>query len=570
ANGVILWSDLVTNTDHQMIDTFQLDSTILALSLENDNEAAQTVDLSSLQDNLGDHTSTQNIATNGFYISNDGEEEGIFVDTTGRVGIGTNSPTDYLEVPMGVTDGSPQRIISNLAEDEVESIEVAWQSYTATINGTLGTISIPSAGFTSTFWTVTIYEGEGITGTVLGSLSASTNYDFSSLNIEQVANGIYTFSILISGGEFDPYSNSDYDGGISSLGTDRDLAFELFINPSIEGTFSVGENGVLINDYGLPLADGTSGQFLQTDGSGNVNWADQQTDTDNQKIDKLNLSGTTLEISLEDDGESDQTVDLSSIDTDTDNQKIDKLNLSGTTLEISLEDDGESDQTVDLSSIDTDTDNQTIDKLNLNGTTLELSLEDDGESDQTVNLASINTDNQTVDKFELSGNTLLISLEDDNQSDISVDLTPLIDDLVPVGTIQMWPTSTAPSGWLICNGSSFNASTYPELNSVLGGNTLPNFNGRFPLGAGNSGTTGSTSHSIKSTGGEEQHVLTINEMPAHSHGVTYSDRSKDGNGNNVSDLGSSGKTETTSSTGGSQAHNNMPPFYTINFIIKAE
>ncbi|MEM8526919.1 MAG: tail fiber protein [Bacteroidota bacterium] len=284
--------------------------------------------------------------------------------------------------------------------------------------------------------------------------------------------------------------------------------------------------------------------------------------TDGQKIDTLRLYGTTLAISLEGDGEIEQTVDLSSLDTDTDNQTIDKLNLNGTTLEISLEDDGEADQTVDLASIDTDTDNQTIDKLSLNGTTLAISLEDDGESDQTVNLASIDTDDQSL---SLNGNVLNID------GGTGVDLTSL---LVPIGTIQMWTTETAPSGWLLCDGSTFNTSTYPDLNSVLGGNTLPDFRGRFPLGQysnnDSQNLSGLTRRNIGDQAGAETHTLTINEMPSHSHGVTYSDRSKDGNGNNVSDLGSSGTTKSTNSTGGNQAHNNMPPFYTINFIIKAE
>ncbi|MEM6697958.1 MAG: tail fiber domain-containing protein [Bacteroidota bacterium] len=75
---------------------------------------------------------------------------------------------------------------------------------------------------------------------------------------------------------------------------------------------------ILDNAFTFPSTDGSSGQFLQTDGSGNVSWASQQTftDTDNQTIDKLNLNGTTLELSLEDDGESDQTVNLSSLQDD--------------------------------------------------------------------------------------------------------------------------------------------------------------------------------------------------------------------------------------------------------------
>ncbi len=42
-------------------------------------------------DNFGNHTATQNIRTNGKWISNDGGNEGIYIDGSGRVGIGTSS-----------------------------------------------------------------------------------------------------------------------------------------------------------------------------------------------------------------------------------------------------------------------------------------------------------------------------------------------------------------------------------------------------------------------------------------------------------------------------------------------
>lgn len=73
--------------------------------------------------------------------------------------------------------------------------------------------------------------------------------------------------------------------------------------------------------------------------------------TDDQKIDALSLSGTTLNISLEGDGEATKTLNLAPINTD--NQKINTLALSGNTLSISLENDGEAAQTLDLSPIDT-------------------------------------------------------------------------------------------------------------------------------------------------------------------------------------------------------------------------
>ncbi|MBN2280355.1 MAG: hypothetical protein JXQ65_07235 [Candidatus Marinimicrobia bacterium] len=50
-------------------------------------------------DNLGDHQATQNLNMNGFWINHDGgasSNEGIFIDTEGKVGIGTHTPSEEL------------------------------------------------------------------------------------------------------------------------------------------------------------------------------------------------------------------------------------------------------------------------------------------------------------------------------------------------------------------------------------------------------------------------------------------------------------------------------------------
>jgi microcystin-dependent protein len=43
------------------------------------------------------------------------------------------------------------------------------------------------------------------------------------------------------------------------------------------------------------------------------------------------------------------------------------------------------------------------------------------------------------------------------------------DDIVPVGTIEMWAgSSTPPSGWLLCDGSSYSWAQYTRLRDVIG------------------------------------------------------------------------------------------------------
>jgi hypothetical protein len=58
------------------------------------------------------------------------------------------------------------------------------------------------------------------------------------------------------------------------------------------------------------------------------------------------------------------------------------------------------------------------------------------------------------------------------------------------GSITMWPTVSAPAGYLICDGSTYNSATYPSLFAVLGTTTLPDFRDKFARGY--SSTSGRT------------------------------------------------------------------------------
>jgi hypothetical protein len=49
-------------------------------------------------DNLGNHTANQNIALGNNWMSNDGDNKGIYIDTAGKVGINTDYPSERLTV----------------------------------------------------------------------------------------------------------------------------------------------------------------------------------------------------------------------------------------------------------------------------------------------------------------------------------------------------------------------------------------------------------------------------------------------------------------------------------------
>jgi len=129
---------------------------------------------------------------------------------------------------------------------------------------------------------------------------------------------------------------------------------------------------------------------------------------------------------------------------------------------------------------------------------------------------------------------------------------------LPRGCILIWSGTAAniPSGWALCNGS----------------NGTPDLRDKFVLGAG-------ISHTAGTTGGEETHTLTVEEMPSHNHSVSNYNGAKSGSGsgNNygfedvyygASNVYHKQFHSAISTSGGDQAHNNMPPYYVLCFIMK--
>ena len=114
---------------------------------------------------------------------------------------------------------------------------------------------------------------------------------------------------------------------------------------------------------------------------------------------------------------------------------------------------------------------------------------------------------------------------------------------------------------------------------------LPNMKCRFPMGAtdNNFNFAGKGWYTCTgSTGGEETHQLTINEMPEHTHELydSHEQRYKPSIGLlrddevTTTDLGNNhassdyGIDVSIDFTGGNAYHNNIPPYLAVNFIIK--
>jgi microcystin-dependent protein len=159
-----------------------------------------------------------------------------------------------------------------------------------------------------------------------------------------------------------------------------------------------------------------------------------------------------------------------------------------------------------------------------------------------------------------------------------------------VGEIKMWGTASAPSGYLLCDGSSVSTTTYAALFAVIGYTfggsgasfTLPDYRGRMPIGVSGSYALASTGGSANAVVVSHTHTATsVVTDPGHTHTFSIGPR-LGGSYNYPSNSDSIGGTgvgtnsnttgitvATTNSTEGvSGTGANLPPYLAINFIIK--
>jgi microcystin-dependent protein len=153
----------------------------------------------------------------------------------------------------------------------------------------------------------------------------------------------------------------------------------------------------------------------------------------------------------------------------------------------------------------------------------------------------------------------------------------------PTGGLVMWPTGTAPTGWLLCTGTAVSRTTYAALFAIVGttfgvgdGSTtfnLPNYTNRMPYGA----TVGTTGGSADAVVVSHTHTATVSD-PGHNHSLPIQNYPGNGfisGGGNAYGTGSgntgsavTGISVSNSTAGVSGTNANLPPYLGINFIIK--
>jgi microcystin-dependent protein len=163
-----------------------------------------------------------------------------------------------------------------------------------------------------------------------------------------------------------------------------------------------------------------------------------------------------------------------------------------------------------------------------------------------------------------------------------------------VAEIRIFPFNFAPVGWAFCNGQLLPISQNTALFSLLGTNYggdgrstfgLPNLQGTAAMNPDQG--PGLTDHFIGETGGSTTITLLSSEMPAHSHNINCVDGGRIagqiGQTSGVILAKSSGSPPNAyvssgtqnqqlaqsalSVVGGSQPHNNLMPYLTLNFCI---
>lgn len=159
----------------------------------------------------------------------------------------------------------------------------------------------------------------------------------------------------------------------------------------------------------------------------------------------------------------------------------------------------------------------------------------------------------------------------------------------PSGTIQMWGGTSAPGGYLLCDGSAVSRSTYADLFAAIStgygtgdGSTtfnVPDLQGRVPVGKGTNASVNALGvNDGQSVANRRPHHRTSFTDPGHSHTVQAADTSQGSGGDSFTRNAGTGQLDSltvpshttgiTIGTGNANDASDTPSFLVVNYIIK--
>jgi microcystin-dependent protein len=128
-----------------------------------------------------------------------------------------------------------------------------------------------------------------------------------------------------------------------------------------------------------------------------------------------------------------------------------------------------------------------------------------------VDATNVNTTNVGTETLNATGNVACASLEVIGSFTVGGSVVGTL----PVGTVVMYYGNSAPAGWLMLTGGTFDQSQFPALFAHLGTNQIPNMRGRLPIGIDPAGNV--NYDNAGETGGSVSHDHSVQD---HDHNLT--------------------------------------------------
>jgi len=144
------------------------------------------------------------------------------------------------------------------------------------------------------------------------------------------------------------------------------------------------------------------------------------------------------------------------------------------------------------------------------------------------NASTVTTNANLTGDVTSTGNTTTIASGAVTSAKLA---TAVSNALAPTGSMMMYAGSSAPSGWVLCDGTTYDgtSATYLALWGVVGttyGGTgqssfkVPDMRGNVPIGVKSTQTASPDVSALGKTGGAFTFTLTSNQIPTHTHSAT--------------------------------------------------